>query len=570
MGVQVVPSDTSAAVAELEHVRYRYPGTNALALDDVSWTIPSGSFVVLAGPSGSGKSTLLRCLNGLVPHFTGGSFGGRVGIVGRDTRSVGPRDLSSSVGFVFQDPESQLVTDRVDAELAFSLEQHGVDRIVMRKRVEETLDLLGIAHLRDRHPSHLSGGEQQRVAVAAALSLHPTLLVLDEPTSQLDPWGAEDVVAALTRLNEDLGITVVLAEHRLERVLHRADRVRLMQRAPLSPEEGTPVEMAFRIDPVALPPVTQLGRALALPGPPLTVKEARSVFRGAITLPGSVPGASQSEPGAVVMRIEGLSLDLDHRPVLDDLSLAIREGEFVAIMGRNGSGKTTLLRSVLGLEVARRGTILTCGVDVVRNGPAALGKLVGYLPQQARTVFFKERVRDEVAFTIAARGGGDTVEHVIARFGLDGLEEQHPLDLSGGERERAALATVMAGQPRLLVLDEPTRGMDAWRKRELALQLCDLQKQGVTIMMATHDAELVAQFASRVVMLGHRDIIADGTPREVLSGSLTFTTQVNKVFGGHWLTVDDVIGAEVLNGHPDRSGLLPHRHSSPETLPPRR
>lgn len=551
MSTEAILSDSSA-VAELEHVRYRYPGTDSLALDDVSWTIPSGSFVVLAGPSGSGKSTLLRCLNGLVPHFTGGSFGGRVGIAGRDTRSVGPRDLSASVGFVFQDPESQLVTDRVDAELAFSLEQHGIDRIVMRKRVEETLDLLGIAHLRDRHPSHLSGGEQQRVAVAAALSLHPPMLVLDEPTSQLDPWGAEDVVAALTRLNEDLGITVVLAEHRLERVLHRADRVRLMRRAPLAPLEGTPIEMASRIDPVALPPVTQIGRALALPVPPLTVKEARSAFRGAITLPESGPEESCTALGAVVLRIEGLAIDLDDRPVLEDLALTVREGEFVAIMGRNGSGKTTLLRTALGLEKARRGKVLTCGVDVTRNGPAAVGKLVGYLPQQARMVFFKERVRDELAFTIAARGGGDSVDQVVARFGLEGLEDHHPLDLSGGERERAALATVMAGRPRLLLLDEPTRGMDAWRKRQLALQLRELQTQGVTIMMATHDAELVAQFASRVVMLGHRDIIADGTPREVLSGSLTFTTQVNKVFGGRWLTVDDVAEAGIPDQHADR------------------
>lgn len=532
------------SIAEIDHVRYHYPGAHAPILDDVSWSIPAGAFMLLAGRSGSGKSTLLRCLNGLVPHFSGGLFGGQVRVAGKDTRAVGPRDLSADVGFVFQDPESQLVTDRVDAELAFSLEQHGVDRITMRKRVEEALDLLGIAHLRDRHPSQLSGGEQQRVAVAAALSLHPTMLVLDEPTSQLDPWGAEDVLAALTRLNEDVGITVVLAEHRLERLLHRADSVRVMQPPPTRSLDGSPAEIAARIDPIALPPVTRLGRELSSSKLPLTVKDARSTLPVEISLPRSGPPPEREfTPGAVVIRIEGLGVELARRPVLEDVSLSVREGEFVAVMGRNGSGKTTLLRTVLGLETVHLGTVRTCGVDVVRDGPAALGALVGYLPQQARVVFFKERVADEIAFTIAARGGADSVGTVVTRFGLEGLEDRHPLDLSGGERERAALATVMAGQPRLLLLDEPTRGMDAWRKRDLGVLLRSLQDQGVTILMATHDAELVARFASRVIMLGHREIIADGTPREVLSGSLTFTTQINKVFGGRWLTVEDVTAA---------------------------
>lgn len=539
-----LPSAPVPSIAEIDDVRYHYPGSNTPILDKVSWNVPAGAFVLLTGRSGSGKSTLLRCLNGLVPHFSGGSFGGHVRIAGRDTRLVGPRDLSAEVGFVFQDPESQLVTDRVDAELAFSLEQHGVDPITMRKRIEETLDLLGIAHLRDRNPSQLSGGEQQRVAVAAALSLHPTMLVLDEPTSQLDPWGAEDVLAALTRLNEDVGITVVVAEHRLERLLHRVDRVRVMQTQPAPGLEGSPARIAARIDPVALPPVAQLARELSLPVTPLTVKEARAMLPAELSLPLAGPRPERgTPPGAPMIEIRGLAVELDWRPVFDSLFLSVGEGELVAVMGRNGSGKTTLLRAMLGLEPVRAGTVQTCGVDVVRNGPSALGSLVGYLPQQSRSVFFKERLADEIAFTIAARGGTDTVNDVVTRFGLDGLEHRHPLDLSGGERERAALATVMAGSPRLLLLDEPTRGMDPWLKQELALLLRGLREQGVTIVIATHDAELVARFASRVVMLGHREIIADGTPREVLSGSLTFTTQINKVFGGRWLTVEDVTDA---------------------------
>ncbi|HWV23342.1 MAG TPA: ABC transporter ATP-binding protein, partial [Thermomicrobiales bacterium] len=250
-----------AAIATLDDVRYRYPHATDAALDGVSWDIEDGAFVLLLGRSGSGKSTLLRCLNGLVPHFTGGRFGGVVRIGARDTRIHGPRDLASDVGFVFQDPESQMLTDRVDDEIAFGLEQQGTDVSLMRKRVEEMLDLLNLVHLRDRAPATLSGGERQRVAIAAAMSTHPRLLVLDEPTSQLDPWSAEEVLTALTRMNEDLGITIVLAEHRLERVLSHADQVRLLDDHRVA-FDGTPGEVAHILDADALPPVTSLGRRL--------------------------------------------------------------------------------------------------------------------------------------------------------------------------------------------------------------------------------------------------------------------------------------------------------------------
>ncbi len=209
----------SALAAEMLNVRYRYPGDRNLTLDDLTWEIDEGAFALLIGRSGTGKSTLLRCLNGLVPHFSGGQFGGMVRVGTLDTKAFAPRDLARHVGFVFQDPESQMLTDRVDDEIAFGLEQQGLPLSIMRKRVEEMLDLLGVAHLRDRSPATLSGGERQRVAIASAMATHPSILVLDEPTSQLDPWGAEEVIAAVGRLNDDLGLTIVLAEHRLERVL---------------------------------------------------------------------------------------------------------------------------------------------------------------------------------------------------------------------------------------------------------------------------------------------------------------------------------------------------------------
>lgn len=532
------------AVALLDDVRYRFPASAETVLDGVSWEIADGAFALLLGRSGSGKSTLLRCLNGLVPHFTGGRFGGSVRIGTRDTRHHGPGELARDVGFVFQDPEAQMLTDRVDDEIAFGLEQQGTDVTVMRKRVEELLDLLGLVHLRDRSPATLSGGERQRVAIAAALATHPRLLVLDEPTSQLDPWAAEEVLTALTRFNEDLGISIVLAEHRLERVLVHADQVRLLADHRVA-FDGTPEGIARVLDADALPPVIALGRRIGWEPVPMTVKDARRhpgarVLRD--RLADARPPARTRRSGPNVLAIEHASVELSGTPILRDVSLDVREGEFVALMGRNGSGKTTLLRAMLGLQALSRGAVIAG-----EHRPATqeqVAGLAGYVPQQPGSLFFHERVIDELRYSARLRGyGDDGLPDILERVGLGFAAERHPRDLSGGERQRAAVAAVLAGQPRVLVLDEPTRGMDPWHRRRLIDVLRGLQEEGVAIVMATHDVELVAQAADRVVMLGNGSIVADGTPVEVLSDSLTFTTQVNKVFRGPWLTVDEVVTA---------------------------
>lgn len=534
-----------ASIATLDHVRYQYPNTDTLSLDELSWSIEEGTFALLIGKSGTGKSTLLRCLNGLVPHFTGGRFGGLVTVGGRDTRSAGPRDLASTVGFVFQDPETQMLTDRVDDELAFGLEQHGVARTTMRKRVEELLDLLGIVHLRSRSPSALSGGERQRVAIAAALATHPQLLVLDEPTSQLDPWGAEEVVAALTRFNEDLGLSIIIAEHRLERLLMHADTVRLLG-ADGSAFDGTPQQIAHRVHPVALPPVASLGRTLGWRHIPLSVKEARrhpQTSQVQRVLGRSAPTRGIGATGVPVVEAQGLAVDVERRPVLRDITMTVREGEFIALMGRNGSGKTTLLRSILGFQPVRTGRMVVEGVDRTGQRPTEFGGMIGYVPQQPGTLFFHERLVDELRYTAKQRGADVDTEALLDRVGLAWAANRHPRDLSGGERQRAALAVVLAGNPRVLVLDEPTRGMDPWHRQQLIQVLTSVQAEGVAVIMATHDVELVANAADRVVLLGDGSIVADGAPSDVLVNSITFTTQLNKVFAGQWLTVDEIMRA---------------------------
>lgn len=532
------------AIALLEDVHYQYPDATLPILRDVSWEIEEGSFTLLIGQSGSGKSTLLRTLNGLVPHFTGGRFGGDVIVRDINTRRAVPRDMSHHVGFVFQDPEAQMLTDRVDDEIAFGLEQHRFDRTVMRKRVEELLDLVGVAHLRDRSPSTLSGGERQRVAIASALATHPRVLVLDEPTSQLDPWGAEEVISALSRINDDLGVTIVVAEHRLERLLSCADTVRLV-----GPDhhvfEGAPQRIAQLLDPVALPPVTRLARLDNWEHMPMTVKDARRALerdRVIQHLADRKPAIHRATPGPVMMRMHGATVQYGARAVLDDVDLEVRAGEFVALLGRNGSGKTTVLRSLLGFQALDAGAITTVHGVLGRDVDTA-GARLGYVPQRASSLFFNEKLSDELRYSARQRGVSVDVRELLSRAGLDWAAERHPMSLSVGERQRAAVATIMAGKPDVLLLDEPTRGLDPWHKGQLMGMLQELRDSGVAVVMATHDIEMIAGTADRVVMLGDGNIVADGSPEDVLTNSLTFTTQMNLVFGDQWLTTEQVMDA---------------------------
>jgi energy-coupling factor transport system ATP-binding protein len=531
-------------IGDFSGVTYRYPEQDAPALRDLDWSVEPGAFVTVSGPSGSGKSTLLRCLNGLTPHFSGGTFDGKVIVSGHDTRRFSPRALARLTGFVFQDPEAQFVTARVDDELAFGMEQLGVPAVTMRKRVEEVLDLLGIAPLREREIATLSGGERQRVAVAAALALQPSLLALDEPTSQLDPWGAEEVLAALTRLNEDLGLTVVLAEHRLERVVAHSDRLTLLDRGGVA-LDGPPRETLRHAPADILPPLFALGRRLGWEPLPLSIKEGRAAQRRDAAH-GRAPAPPAPDPtapgGAPVVQLQRVSAGWDRHPVLRDVDLEVRPGELVALMGRNGAGKTTLLRLLAGLHRPARGAVLVAGHNTARQHPADIAQHVGYLPQNPSALFFAETLSAELAFTRKHHpGSGIDPAETLAALGLAHAAERHPRDLSGGERERAALAAVLVGAPRVLLLDEPTRGMDAARKRALAGTLARLQAEGVAMLLATHDVELVAEVASRVVLLGDGRIIADGGPRTVLSGSLTFATAINKLYGDGFLTSGDVL-----------------------------
>jgi energy-coupling factor transport system ATP-binding protein len=533
----------------LDDIRFSYPRESRLTLDHVSWEINVGDFIVVTGPSGSGKSTMLRCLNGLVPHFTGGKFGGQASVFGIDTREHGPRHLAGHVGFVFQDPEAQAVARIVEDDIAFGLEQASLPRYEMRKRVEEVLDLLGIAHLRARDITTLSGGERQRVAIAGVMALRPQLLVLDEPTSQLDPWGADEVLTALHRLNDDLGLAIVLAEHRLDRVASFADSIRIVH------ANGTIVDRP-PADALALlprhnqPPLARFALHEGWPSIPLTVKEARR--RLTIRDDDHQISAERNSPGELIASVQNLTVIRGKATVLKNVNLDLHAGQVTAIMGRNGAGKTTLLRAMLGMVPVEQGIVTIAGRQVAYGGMSALAGIVGYLPQDPARLLFAETVTDELAASLKYLKNNVShrkAEELLEELDLTHLAARHPRDLSAGERERTALAAVLIGSPNLLMLDEPTRGMDGVRKHDLMRILNQERARGRAIVLATHDVELVAEWADRVVLLGNGGVIADGHPREVLSGSVTFSPQMNRLFGGDVLTVDDAI-ARRSSGQP--------------------
>lgn len=519
--------------ANAQKLSYRFHDSPADVLRDVTWNIGQGSVSLVVGPSGAGKSTLLRCLNGLIPHFHGGSFGGDVYVHGMNTRDRSPRDLAHSVGIVFQDPESQFITDRVEDEIVFGMENQGLERRAMRLRLEETLDLLGIHHLKHREVATLSGGERQRVAIAAALSTGPSLLVLDEPTSQLDPLSAHDVLAAIEHLNRDLGMTIVLSEHRLERVLPFAERVVSMRPGEFG--EGEAQAMLRTLSDV--PPLVALGVECGWEPLPVTIRDARRYVECKTT---SQPPTSSRHPhGEEILRVEHLRHQFGSVVALRDISFAASAGEVITLLGRNGSGKTTLLKHIIGLLRPARGRVVQRETDIAGLAVHEIARTTGYVPQHPTTILHHETLREELVFGLRLQASTGDPERLLSRLNIAEHAGRHPLDLSGGERQRAALAAIAVTEPEVLLLDEPTRGLPGSDKRLLAGFAREYASAGRVVLIATHDVEFAALAADRVLMLADGELIADDTPQRVLAGSLTYATQMNRLLGGKVLTLDD-------------------------------
>ncbi|MDF3297299.1 ABC transporter ATP-binding protein [Streptomyces tropicalis] len=587
-----------------EDVSVTYDGAAEPTVQGIDFEVPEGELVLLAGPSGVGKSTVLGAVSGLVPHFTGGTLRGRVTVADRDTRTHKPRELADVVGTVGQDPLSHFVTDTVEDELVYGMESLGLPPDVMRRRVEETLDLLGLAGLRDRSLAALSGGQQQRVAIGSVLTPHPRVLVLDEPTSALDPAAAEEVLAVVQRLVHDLGTTVLMAEHRLERVVQYADRVVLLPAAGAAPVLGSPAEV-MAVSPV-YPPVVDLGRLAGWDPLPLTVRDARrraaplrsrladrtppapapavpsgppaptgaparearsprtpgqesrprqapaqaagSGFRRLFRRPAPLPGAGRAAaPGdgtttTAVAEVRSLAVRRGRIDALRDVGLTVAPGETIALMGRNGAGKSTLLGALVGLVEPSAGQVRVGGATPHRTPPRDLVRRVGLVPQEPRDLLYADTVAAECAAADHDAGAPAGTCRALVSELLPGIaDEVHPRDLSEGQRLTLALALVLTARPPLLLLDEPTRGLDYAAKARLVALLRALAAEGHAIVLATHDVELAAELAHRVVLLAEGEVIADGPTADVVVSSPSFAPQVAKVLAPQpWLTAAQV------------------------------
>ena len=544
----------SAPLLSFERVSFGYPGEDVPALDDVSLEIQAGEFCLLAGLSGHGKSTLLRAACGLVPHFHGGRFAGRVTLAGLDTRRHGVARLGTFAGVLFGDPETQLVMNSVRAELALALESRGYAAAAVARGVEEVALALGIDSLLDRATHELSGGEKQRVALGAALAARPKIVLLDEPTSQLDPVAGDELIGLLRRLNQDWETTILLAEHRLERCLAAADRVIALERGHVACDADPRafLQWAAQRSPALQTPGAKLFALAGLNPPPVGVRQARARLRAEGQLPegghshqpSAAPRRRARRGGAVALRMRGVWHELRDGPaILRGVDLSVAPGETVALMGRNGAGKSTLLRHAAGLAQPTRGRIEHAG-------------RVALLLQNPGDYFIHERVDEEAA------------AEALRSSGLAEVAARNPRDLSGGERQRLALAIVTGPPPRLpaggghgaippiggttpaapavLALDEPTRGMDRQAKARLANELRNRAEHGQAVVVATHDPEFAAACAARAVLLANGRVIADASAAELLAGGWYFATETARILGGAGGALLPEQGAELI------------------------
>ena len=570
----------------IEQLTFAYPGEDRRALDGVSLEIERGSYVVICGKSGCGKTTLLRHLKSvLTPH---GERTGRVLFEGVPLEEVSQRDQSAKIGFVMQNPDAQIVTDKVWHELAFGLESLGCDKDSMRFRVAEMASYFGIESWFHKDVRDLSGGQKQLLNLASIMAMRPSALILDEPTSQLDPIAASDFLNTVRKINLELGVTVVLTEHRLEEVFACADKVVVMDRGEIV-SFGSPLRVARELhasgnDMMAALPAplrifygVEAAREVGLgkaspdkatpekaesPDAPLTVREGRRWLSRVASddcaqrdaIPADAPLDAAEHP-VLSLKEVWFRYDRDLPDVLRGASLDVAPGSILAIMGGNGAGKSTLLRVACGISKPYRGTVRVFGRKLKDWKAGSLfDGCLALLPQDPQNLFVKKTVREDLAEMLASSRLPEAdralrIEHVIDVTDIESLLDKHPFDLSGGEQQRAALAKVLLTDPKILLLDEPTKGIDAFFKRQLASVLDDLKRAGVAIVMVSHDIEFCARHADAVAMMFDGEIVAQSTPRTFFSSNSFYTTAANRMSRHVFpraITDEDVIGQCML------------------------
>ncbi len=563
-------------IVEIRDLHYSYPNARAQALRGVDLTVDEGEFILLTGPSGCGKTTFCRCLNGLIPHFYHGELEGEVTVTGLSTRENSTAKLAQNVGLIFQNPDNQIFALTVEKDVAFGLENLGIPKELMLEAIDWALEKTGISHLRERGTHELSGGQKQRLSIASILAMRPKLLVLDEPTSFLDPLGAIRIFKVLEALNRDHGITIILIEHRVDLASQYVDRVILVSDGRIL-RTGTPEEVftleETRLTGVGIPKILELSKRLNQRGltfeplplspdsfieqlerniPPMDVKR----FKKKVVK--DLEGFTGEHNMSPIIRVEDVSYTYPSGvQALNGVSLTIHKGEFVAIMGENGAGKTTLVKHFNGLLRPQKGRIMVDGVDVSQVSVASLSRKVGLVFQNPDDQLFSENVESEISFALNNFGFEKEVvekrvDWALNLLNLEQYRKSSPFILSGGERKRVALASVLAWDPEIVVLDEPTIGQDYAQKELLRHFLMQLRTQGKTTIIVTHDVEFVAECKPRIVLMADGGITADGSTKEIMTDAEAMERasvsppEITKIFSrlSHHGLPGDVLGVD--------------------------
>lgn len=557
-------------IIEVKNFSFRYANGDRDSLENVTLDVEEGTFNVLCGKSGCGKSTLLRQLKSdLAPY---GSKSGRICYYGQNLTEIDHRQQSQEIGYVLQNPENQIVTDKVWHELAFGLENMGVPTPVIRRRVAEMACFFGIDDWFRKKTTELSGGQKQLLNLASILSMQPKLLILDEPTSQLDPIAASDFIHTLSKINKELGLTILLTEHRLEEVFPLADRVAVMDQGKLlfveSPRQAGHELKKF--DPnhrmlLGLPSAVRIYQGLDAEDVtcPLTVRDGRNFieenYNNTITRLEREPEKKEEKDRPIAMRMKDICFryEKEEPDVLDHVALTLYEGEVVSLLGGNGAGKTTLLSVISGTNRPYYGKIEVFGKRLQKyRGKELYIRKLASLPQNPQTVFLKMTVREdyeELAKVLGCKKSEleDKIQAVAQQLEITHLLDRHPYDLSGGEQQRAAIGKVLLLEPRLLLLDEPTKGIDAWSKRQLGNLLKDLRGQGITLLMVTHDVEFAAEVSDRCGLFFDHEITSVDTPEEFFCNNNYYTTAANRISRQQYenaITCEEVIELCRQNG----------------------
>lgn len=552
------------ALLEIEDLTYYYPERSEPSLEQINIQVSEGELLLVTGGSGSGKSTLARLLAGLIPEFYGGKIWGSYRLAGAELKGWRRRARHSAVGIVFQDPERQLVMTSVEGEIAFGLENLGLPRREMFRRAAEVMTFLNLLPLRDQFTTHLSGGEKQKLALASVIAMHPRILILDEPTSQLDPVAAADIFNLVESLNREMGYTIILIEQRLERCYHLADRLIIMEggRIICDAAPGEAARWQLRKGLPFIPPVARFFASLSSGADspvPLTVREGRRELQRTAPaspappdhLPLSTVSRSSTQKKEPLIRASGLWYTYpEGTEAMKGLSLELPPGELITILGPNASGKSTLLKLLAGIIKPQRGKILLQGQDTRGLAPSQMGRYLGYLSQNPNDYLTRDTVEEELKFTLDNFGLSDNgvCAEMMKRLALEPLRGLNPRDLSSGERQRVALASVLVTEPPLLLLDEPTRGLDYRLKRELGRFLGEIVAAGGTVVLVTHDLEFAVDYGERVVLLFDGTVVSEG-PREILRESIFYAPQMARLFrgrAGNVLTVEE--GLSTING----------------------